>query len=70
MGASQRKKVEVQNDLPFYGKLGITVLIVVALSEAIPQVINTILVLILAGLILGHYTKFTYLTQLVGTVGK
>lgn len=60
----------MKSDLPFYGKLAITILIVVALAEAIPEVINTILLLILIGLILGHYTKFTFLTQLIGTVGK
>lgn len=58
------------NDFPFYGKLAITVLVVIALSEAIPEVVNVILLLILVGLILGHYTKFTYLTALLGTVGK
>lgn len=60
----------MKNDFPFYGKLAIVIIIVVALSEAIPEVVNTVLVLILAGLILGHYTKFTFLTQLIGTVGK
>lgn len=57
-------------EFPFYGKLAIVILIVIALSEAIPEVVNAILLLILVGLILGHYTKFTFLTQLISTVGK
>jgi len=58
------------SDLGFYGRLTVVILVTVALSEAIPEIVNTILLLILIGLILGHYQKFSYMTQLVGSIGK
>ncbi len=60
----------MKNDLPFYGRLAIVIVIVVALSEAMPEVVNYLLLLILIGLIVGHYKQFAYLNVLLGTVAS
>ena len=54
----------------FYIKLGIVILLVVALSEAAPDLVNAILVLILIGAILGNWQEFSGLAAILGTLGK
>ena len=54
----------------FYLKLGIAILIVVALGEAAPDVVNAVLVLILIGAILGNWQEFSGLAAILGTLGK
>lgn len=54
----------------FYLKLGIVILLVVALSEAAPDLVNAILVLILIGAILGNWQEFSGLASILGTLGK
>lgn len=54
--------------LPFYARLALVCLIAVALSEAIPEAVNAVLILILAGIILGHWEKFSFLAQALGTL--
>lgn len=55
---------------PFWAKLGLVILITVGLSEVMPEVINTVLILILLGLVLGHWQKFSALSQILGTVAN
>lgn len=54
----------------FYLKLGIVILIVVALGEAAPDIVNAVLVLILIGAILGNWQEFDGLAAILGTLGK
>lgn len=54
------------NQIPFAARLVIVILLAVALSEAIPEIVNAILILILAGLILGHYRQFSGLANVLG----
>jgi len=54
----------------FYLKLGIVILLVLALAEAAPDAVNAILVLILIGAILGNWQEFSGLAAILGTLGK
>ncbi len=48
----------------------LAVLIVIALAEAAPKAINTILILILAGVFLKRAGAFTGLFKMIGSLGK
>lgn len=54
----------------FYLKLAIVILIVVALGEAAPDVVNAVLALILIGAILANWNEFSGLATILGTLGK
>lgn len=54
----------------FYLKLAIVILIVIALGEAAPDVVNAVLILILIGAILGNWQEFSGLAAILGTLGK
>jgi len=62
--AEQSKSI----NLGFYPKLVIVILLAVAASEAAPEVVNTVLVLILIGLLLSHWGQFAGLTKILGTL--
>lgn len=49
--------------MPFYAKLVLTVLVVVTASEFIPSAVNALLILILLGIILGHFGAFDTLVN-------
>lgn len=48
----------------------LAVLIVIALAEAAPKAVNTILILILAGVFLKRAGAFTGLLSVIGSLGK
>ena len=56
--------------IPFLLKLGIVILLTVALAEYAPELVNAILFLILVGVILGNWKEFSGLASVIGTLGK
>lgn len=48
----------------------LAVLIVVALSEAMPEIINAFLVLVLIGIFLTRYEYFKGLSNMLAQIGK
>jgi len=54
--------------LGFYPKLAIVILLAIAAAEVSPQAVNALLILILLGLILGHWGQFSGLTKILGSV--
>jgi hypothetical protein len=57
-----------QYSLGFYPKLAIVILLAIAMAEAAPEAVNAVLVLILLGLILGHWAQFSGLAKILGSV--
>jgi hypothetical protein len=55
-------------DIGFYPKLAIVILVAIAAAEANPELVNAVLVLILLGLVLGHWSQFSGLASILGTV--
>lgn len=55
------------NDIERYA---LAILIVVGLSEFIPEAVNTVLALILIGIVLMQYPKFSGLVSEIGKLGK
>lgn len=55
--------------LGFYPKLAIVILLAVAASEVAPEAVNAVLLLILLGLVLGHYGAFASLAGVLGSIG-
>lgn len=66
----ETQKNNASANLPFYGKLAIVILLAVAFSEAYPKAVNYLLLLVLIGLVLGHYKQFSFLTEVLGSIGK
>ena len=58
------------NQIPTIAKLTIAVLIVVALSEVSPELVNGFLILVLIGIFLTRYEYFKGLAAMLGTLGK
>jgi len=54
--------------LGFYAKLALVILIAVAAAEVAPEVVNAVLILILIGLVLGHWGQFEGLARVLGSV--
>lgn len=53
-----------------YVRYAITVLVVLAVAEFAPNVVNTFLLLVLIGMLLMNTKAITSLAAIVGTVGK
>jgi len=49
-------------------RLGVAVIVTMLLSEVIPEVVNAVLILILVGLVLGHYSSFSFMADWLGTL--
>ena len=49
-----------------FARLGVAVVVTMLLSEAMPEAVNAVLILILIGLILGHYSSFTFMSDWLG----
>ena len=47
-------------------RIGVTVIVTMLLSEVMPEVVNGVLILILVGLILGHYSSFSFMADWIG----
>jgi preprotein translocase subunit SecF len=47
-------------------RVGVAVIVTMLMAEVIPEVINGMLILILLGLILGHYSSFTFMADWLG----
>lgn len=56
--------------IPFFAKLAIIILLVVALAEVIPEYVNGLLVLVLLGVILANWQKYSGLLSALGSLGK
>lgn len=56
--------------IPYAAKLAIVILLVVALAEVIPDYINALLGLVLVGIVLTNWQKFSGLASALGTLGK
>lgn len=50
----------------YYVKIVIVFLIVIALAEAIPEIVNSFLILVLVGIFLGHWETFAKLLAGIG----
>lgn len=48
----------------------LAVLVVLAIAEAIPEVVNAVLILLLIGIVLMRFQYFTQLFNLIGSIGK
>ncbi len=55
--------------IPFYARIVIVVLIVLAISEISPEVVNAVLLLVLIGLILGRFQYFQGLFKVINSFG-
>ena len=51
-------------------KIILAVLVVMALAEVMPEVVNWLLILILVGMVLYRFGAFSQLFQTIGTIGK
>jgi hypothetical protein len=51
-------------------RLMLAILVVMALAEFIPEVVNSFLILLLVGILLGHWVQFQWLTKLIGSIGE
>jgi len=49
-------------------RLGVAVIVTMLLSEVIPEVVNAVLILILVGLVLGHYSSFSFMADWLGAL--
>jgi hypothetical protein len=58
------RKMNVQ----LYARRIIVILIVVGLSGVIPEAVNAVLILILVGLVLNHWTKFSWLATWITAI--
>jgi len=47
-------------------RLGVAVVVTMLLSEVAPGAVNAVLILILIGLVLGHYSSFTFMAEWLG----
>lgn len=56
--------------LPFIARLIIVILLVIAISQAIPEAVNAVLVLVLIGIVLSDSKTFSGLAQIVGSLGR
>jgi len=56
------------NQLGFYPKLAIVILLAIGLAEIYPELVNAVLFLILIGLLLGHWSDFSGLAKILGTI--
>lgn len=56
--------------MPGIAKYLIAVLIVIALAEAVPEVVNAVLVLVLVGILLMRFGAFQQLASSIGSLGK
>lgn len=52
----------------FYPRLALVILIAIAAAEVAPEATNFLLILILVGLVLGHYGQFSGLATILGSV--
>lgn len=51
-------------------KLILAFLVVIALAEVMPEVVNAVLILILIGIVLMRFPAFAGLAQTIGSIGK
>lgn len=56
--------------MPGIAKYLIAILVVIALSEAMPEMVNAILILVLIGIVLMRFSAFQQLAASIGTLGK
>jgi preprotein translocase subunit SecF len=47
-------------------RLGVAVIVTMLLSEVAPEAVNAVLILILVGLVLGHYSSFAFMADWLG----
>jgi preprotein translocase subunit SecF len=47
-------------------RLGVAVIVTMLMAEVAPGVVNGVLVLVLVGLILGHYSSFSFMADWLG----
>lgn len=55
--------------LPFVARLVIVILLVVALSEFAPELVNAVLAIILIGVVLSGWREFQGVTKIIATLG-
>jgi len=55
-------------NLGFYAKLALVVLVAVMAAEAAPTAVNSVLILILVGLVIGHWSQFSGLATILGSI--
>lgn len=55
--------------LPFAARLVIVILLVVALSEFAPELVNAVLAIILIGVVLSGWREFQGVTKIIATLG-
>jgi hypothetical protein len=46
-----------------FARLGVAIVVTMLLSEVMPEIVNGVLILILIGLILGHYSSFSFMAD-------
>ena len=56
--------------MSFVFKLAIVILIVAALAEYAPELVNAILILVLLGMVLGNWKSFSGIASVFGSLGK
>ncbi len=62
---------DIRSGVPMtYIKYILAVLVILALAEVAPEVVNAILILILVGMLLMRFGYFAQLFNLIGTIGK
>ena len=44
-------------------RIGVAVIVVMLMSSVVPEVINAVLILVLVGLVLGHYSSFSFMAD-------
>jgi hypothetical protein len=49
-------------------KRGLAVAVTVGLSEFIPEVVNGVLILLIVGVLLGHYSSFTFASDWLSSI--
>jgi hypothetical protein len=56
------------NQIGFYPKLAMVILLAIGLAEIYPELVNAVLFLVLVGLLLGHWSDFSGLAKLLGSI--
>lgn len=54
--------------IPLFARLALVILISVALSEVAPEAVNAFLILILVGVVLGHWKAFQVLASTLSSL--
>jgi uncharacterized membrane protein len=49
-------------------RVGVAVIVAMLAAEVAPEAVNAVLILILVGLVLGHYSEFSFMADWLGTL--